>query len=310
MEETLNLLKNKALNNYHSMNNLDAFKNFNKKTNDYINLANLEYKNINEIIANNKYNDEISFFLFGKVNRLYNILYNYYYRINSRFYSYENYLVYNMSNIYTHLYYCYYYTRLILNSEYQKIYNETKPINHKYINNNVKKFNDISYGHDSEHMNDNATVSLDNLREYTEFTLDLILDNNYFKRPKVKGRIVDKSIPRNIILDIYSKCGECCQEGHLYNITLNDSNYTMTLEYDTKTSSINITTYTSIDKYTITEIIYKNEIKEIKINENFDTIFANFSYCLLDKNNFTVKYQNTTEVSAKNYTNEPTIIIK
>ena len=63
VEETLNLLKNKALNNYHSMNNLDAFKNFNKKTNDYINLANLEYKNINEIIANNKYNDEISFFI-------------------------------------------------------------------------------------------------------------------------------------------------------------------------------------------------------------------------------------------------------
>ena len=310
VEETLNLLKNKALNNYNGMNNLDAFKNFNKKTNDYINLANLEYKNINEIIANNKYNDEISFFLFGKVNRLYNILYNYYYQINSRFYSYENYLVYNMSNIYTHLYYCYYYTRLILNSEYQKIYNETKPINHKYINNNVKKFNDISYGHDSEHMNDNATVSLDNLREYTEFTLDLILDNNYFKRPKVKGRIVDKSIPRNIILDIYSKCGECCQEGHLYNITLNDSNYTMTLEYDTKTSSINITTYTSIDKYTITEIIYKNETKELKINENFDTILANFSFCLSDKNNFTIKYQNTTKISAKNYTNEPTIIIK
>ena len=84
----------------------------------------------------------------------------------------------------------------------------------------------------------------------------------------------------------------------------------MTLEYDTKTSSINITTYTSIDKYTITEIIYKNETKELKINENFDTILANFSFCLSDKNNFTIKYQNTTEVSAKNYTNEPTIIIK
>ena len=312
VEETLNILLNRINNNYKGISNLDIFIYFFTKINNYIGNLGIETKNIKEMIDKNKYNDEINSFLIGKVNTLYNFLNNYYNQTYNKFSQYKNYWMGDMSNLYSHLSTCIKVTSSVLNSEYQKIYKEIKPINTKYSKFIPKYDQIIKYESKSDHMTNYANANIFDINEYAEFKLDLLLEGTSFIRPKVKGRIVDKTKPRQVDLDIYSKCGKCCIEGHIYNITFNDTNYTTTVEYDTKTSSINITSYTNIEKYYFTEITYKKDQLEQTTNENFDTIVVNITRCSgrgNNGNNMTIYMQNTTEISAKHF-NESMIITK
>ena len=261
------------------------------------------------MINNNKYNEEINSFLIGKVNSLNITLYNYYNQIYNKFAQYKNFWIGDMDNLYSYLSSCAQSTRFVLNSEYQKIYKETKLINTKYLN-FIQKFDQkIEYESKADHMTNYANADIFNINEYAEYKLDLILEGTNYLRPKVKGRIVDKTKPGKLNLDIYSKCGKCCIEGHTYNITLNNANYTTTVEYDARTSSINITTYENIEKYYFTEITYRKEQLEKRVNENFDSIVVNISKCSRREDNFTIYMQNTTEISAK-YSNYSIIIVK
>ena len=261
------------------------------------------------MITKNKYNDEINTFLNEKVLALQTFLQNYYNQIYSKFNTFYYYLEGDINSIYYNLNEISICTRAILNSEYVKIYNKTKPIDYKYSN-YIEKYNKpIEHEQNADHMTIKGNASIYNIKEYAEFKLDIILEGRYFIRPKVKGRIVDKSIPERVELNIYSDCGKCCKEGYLYNITMNDSNYTMTVEYDTKTNNINITTYTNIEKYNITEIMYSFKQKEKNITENFDNkIFVNFTVCLKDYTNYTINYANSYEEPAKNFNNSMIII--
>ena len=308
VEETLNILLNRAYNNYNGFSNLDIFIYFKNRINNYKNNVNIETKNIKEMININKYNDEITSFLLGKVNSLSTFLINYFNQIDNKFNNYKNLWMGDWSSISSIINTCTSVTRRILNNEYQKIFREIKPINYKYTN-NIKNFNlQNEYEGKSDHMSNNASVNIFNVGEYAEFKLDLILEGYNFIRPKVKGRIVDKSKPEKVDIELYSKCGRCCKNGQIYNITLNDVNLTTTIEYDTITSSINITTYANIEKYYFKEIVYRKEQKEIVKNVTFDTIVTPFISCSKDKNN-NIYLENVTEISAQHF-NDTIIVTK
>ena len=209
VEETLNILLNRAYNNYNGFSNLDIFIYFKNRINNYKNNVNIETKNIKEMININKYNDEITSFLLGKVNSLSTFLINYFNQIDNKFNNYKNLWMGDWSSISSIINTCTSVTRRILNNEYQKIFREIKPINYKYTN-NIKNFNlQNEYEGKSDHMSNNASVNIFNVGEYAEFKLDLILEGYNFIRPKVKGRIVDKSKPEKVDIELYSKCGRC-----------------------------------------------------------------------------------------------------
>ena len=135
------------------------------------------------------------------------------------------------------------------------------------------------------------------------------LEGNNFKRPKVKAKIVDGCVPKNVEFNILSECGKCCKEGHLYNITLNGASHILTIDYDSKVNIINIKTNTNIEKYNISEILYIDKQKEIPVNANFDSsIFVNRTVCSKTEKNYTIYYQNTTQISSETFEDSIDII--
>ena len=152
---------------------------------------------------------------------------------------------------------------------------------------------------------------INNKEEYVEFKLDVILEGTNYKRPKVRRRIMDISKPENVGINLYTKCEDCCREGQIFNISLNNLNYTTTLEYDIITSIINITTYTKIDKYYYTETFYREETPEIRVNESFDNIIIkNMPYCSKEKKNITKYDEIFREIPNTNFNSEPYLINK
>ena len=310
VKEILNQLYNIAYNNYNLINKLDAFDNFVKTINVYQNNSDIEVKNIREMIHLSRYNNEIKSFLNNKLNTLKNKIYNYYYNINYRLLLLNSNLSDNMLIIKSYLDSCNSNTRYVLNSEYEKIYSESKLIHEKKYLNNIEIFDkEPYYNLSSEHMKNYAKASLYNINEYADFKLNVYLEGTDFKKPRVKGSIIYKSIPEKIEIDIYHECGICCKEGHKYYIYLNDINYTMTVEYDTISSNINLNTYTNIEKYNFTEIVYKEEIKEILINVAFDdSIKFNYPSCSKAINNFTIYDKIFNEKAKINFNNSNTIL--
>lgn len=125
------------------------------------------------------------------------------------------------------------------------------------------------------------------LREYAEFKLDLTLEGVKFKIPKVKAKIIDKILPKNVILNIVTgEYGYCHNTRYEYNINFNEGYFTYNIEYDIKSSYINITTYTDIENYNYT-------MKQIHINGEYDeTEIDVWNY----KHNITCKKQNRSEL--------------
>ena len=93
-----------------------------------------------------------------------------------------------------------------------------------------------------------AIGNIQQLTEDAQFKLDLTLEGVKFKIPKVKAKIFDKTISKKVKLNIATGYGYCHNKSYEYNITFNDGNFTCNIEYDIKSSYINITTYTDIEK--------------------------------------------------------------
>ena len=60
---------------------------------------------------------------------------------------------------------------------------------------------------------------------------------------------MNKIIPKNIELEIKTGYSFCNSKGYLFDIEFNEANLTMTIEYDTKSNYINMTTYNNIERY-------------------------------------------------------------
>ena len=111
---------------------------------------------------------------------------------------------------------------------------------------------------------------------------------------------MNKIIPKEALITISSGNGFCHQKQYKFNIESNDANYTMSLEYDTKSNYINITTFSNIEsyhyKFQVEELIGNLESRSIDpngINENIRVITCT---------NITTKVNSETilEVPSKN----------
>ena len=135
--------------------------------------------------------------------------------------------------------------------------------------------------------------------------MDLTLEGVKFKVPKVKAKITDKTIPKNVKLNIATEHGFCQNNTYEYNIIFNDGNFTCNIEYDIKSSYINITTYTDIEKYNYT-------MKQIQIKGIFNVTsidVENYEYNISCKGwNRTERIISTFEVPAQKSASKPEII--
>ena len=205
VEETLEQLVNKTRNIKLYVDNLNAFVRHDEIIQGYKDNINISNKNIKDSITQNKYNAEIEQFLREKLKNLTNILNNYYDYINSKFCDLKNDIKDWIKTIEDSLDNCTDITKDTLNDEYQKISDSTHRINEK-VTNYIERYNDrnnkLKYVQKSENMMVTAIVNIQKLTEYAEFKLDLTLEGVKFKVPKVKAKIIDKTIPKNVKLNI------------------------------------------------------------------------------------------------------------
>ena len=92
-------------------------------------------------------------------------------------------------------------------------------------------------------------------KEYSEFKFDTYLEGDLFKTPYVKARLVDKTRPDNLALQVRTEYGFCGRTSFRYDVDFNEVDYTLTPYYNTKTNNIIINTFTDFDKY-----YYKSQI--------------------------------------------------
>ena len=278
----------------------------NEATND-ISKVNIAYKTLKPWIKENKYSLNVNTFLMTKLDKLYSILMEYYYNSKKGLSEKRVKMNYYIERIYAEIISVRLLTATTLNNEYENILSKTENIHHTYID-NENDIDDIEYKHETEHMVNKATATFTNLRQFTEFEYETFLKGGFFKTPYVKARIVDKTRPDKMILNVRNEFGFCGRRSFRYNVDFRDVNYTLTLNYNTKSNNIDITTYTNFDKYYYTSQMYEIPDKyEVENITYFNYTMSFFKQCYSKQlRNLTGVYNN--EVEAKNYS-ETMIIV-
>ena len=269
--------------------------------------VNIAYKTLKPWIKENRYSKNINRFLYGKLNQLYYILINYYANDKKGLFEKRSHMNTNIEKIYTKMISIRITTASTLNNEYKNILESSENFNITHSKNSIIS-DDIEYKHKSDHMVNKATATFSTIKEYTQFEFETFLKGGFFKTPYVRARIVDKSRPENLLLFVKNEFGFCGRKVFRYDIDFNDVNYTLTLNYNTKSNFIDITTFTDFDKYYYTSQMY--ELPDKYETENITYMgytVTFFKQCYKRENrNLTDLY--TNEVEAKNY-NETMIIV-
>ena len=277
------------------------------KSNRYRSKVNIAYKTLKPWIKNNRYSKKINKFLFGQLNALYYILIDYYSNVKKGLSEKRISMNYNIENIYAEMLTVRLITATTLNDEYENILSLAENFNISHSR-TAEAPEIIEYKHKSDHMTNKATATFTEIKEYTQFEFETFLKGGFWKTPYVKAKIVEKSRPEKLFLNVRNEFGFCGRKSIRYNIDFNDVNYTLTLNYDTKNNYIDITTFTDFDKYYYTSQMY--EIPDKYIMENityFGYTVSFFKQCYdAQVRNLTGVHNN--EVEAKNY-NETMIIV-
>ena len=283
IEDSMELLVNKTRNVKNYIQTINTFISYSNIIRKYQFNLNIDYKNISARIGQNKYENEINKFLMEKLKKLTEKLYFYYKEINSNFYVLHSDLIETIINIQNNLDSCYNYMADVLNNQYQIISLSTEKVN-KTISNYREEYPErLKYKHQSENMMINGTTYISKLNEYVNFNLDLNLEHNKIYIPRIKARIESRTVPKNIVLSVITGYGFCYQKGHRFNISFGDVNYTMTVEYDTKTSYINITTYTNIKDYNYTILVSRSRGETTSERISMDNYIRIFSCKNIDR---------------------------
>ena len=278
------------------------------KISNYKNKMSLNNKILKNWIKTNKYTKNIERFLLNSLSELFYILLDYYTKSNLGINDFNFHKNYYIDQIYTLIISSRAITASTLNSEYRKILDTTKDINETYQN-PEGRIEGYEYKHKTEHMVNRAVVTFSGIKEYAEFYFHTYLKGKgLFQTPYVEARIVDKSRPEEMALNVRAEYGFCGRTSFRYNASFSDFNYTLTLDYNTKTNNINITTYTNFDKYYYDSQMY--QIPERYKMENISYMGYTISFlkqCYSqDLRNLSKVFHN--EVEAKHY-NETMIIV-
>ena len=283
IEDTMEQLINGTRTKKNSIQTLNVFSYYLNRIYNYQYHLSIDYKNIRNKIHENKYSKEITDFLLGKLTNLTNILDAYYEEIKNDLYALREDIYQSMSNIQGALDSCYNYMAIVLNKKYQDISDNTERV-HKTYSHYDKDYRQVyKYKMQSENMMNTGIANILKLNESTEFNLDLTLERRKVYIPKVKAEIAIGTIPKNVVLDVLTGYGFCYEKGHRFNITFNNAKYTMTIEYDTKSNYINLTTYTDIDKYKYSLLLMESRGEMTSEQISMDNYVRTFQCKNIDK---------------------------
>ena len=307
IEETFKKILSVSNSTKNYFDSLKAFDDFDKKMNKYRNNLNLAYKTSKNLIEKNEYQEEVEDYLKEKLTNLTKISNDYYDKINESYYNLRNYLNQSIHEIDDTLNKCANITYNTFNKEYEKIYNETTKVDTKYseVKNNSDK---LEYTKKTEHKTNTVTGEYTDLVEYGEFKLELLFEGDVIKKPKVAASIISKSRPKKLNLNISSPFGTCGENINVLEVEFNDANYTMNIDYNTESTNINVSTFTSFDKYKYSTEVY--QIEESNETESAEAMGIEVNYKLKCKKKKNKVFSHKFDVQVEEKKFNETIVIQ
>ena len=235
-----------------------------KEFNDYdilivknINNLNLAFKESQKLIEDSNYEEENKNNFNDKLFYLKEKSLDYYNNINDSFYNLKQYLDNSIKNINQGINKCINITYETLIKEYKNISEKENPLNEEFSKNEEKR--DLFDNFETEDNKYFISTELNKLEHYAKFNVELLFENNDYKNPKLVINIINKSRPKNMILDVYYLYGNCAKKGIKIDSNFNEAVYKINSFYDTKSVNIIATSYTNFEKYEYTTEVYEYE---------------------------------------------------
>ena len=263
-ESTLNFIK--------TYENFDKFEEIIQK---YKKKLKISYKESQQIIENTYKDDDIFEILNDKLESLNNYSQNYYDEIENYFNSLKKYIEESLNEIDDLLNQCANVTFKTFANKYEEISKDAESIDKQYDNKvNLEPITHISSFQNGEF---NTTAEISNLKRKARFKFELITEGEgRVKKPKIRAIVNNQIRPENVILKISSKIGSCGEEYNLININFNNVTYSTYLNFDTKSTLINVTTISDFESFKYSIGRYKIENSD----ENFCTCFLGICNCI------------------------------
>ena len=242
------------------INTFNKFEDFNNLITNNINKVNLAYLTSYKRITDNDYEDEIFNELNNKLEYLKQISLDYYTQITHSYNRVKNYLNDSINEIYTKLNECANITYNTFADKYNSISNKVQSIDKEesQISNETIQ-NTFVVGNQNQIITVNYSIF--NMTKKTKFKYDLQFEDVGIKKPKVKMSISNQNKPRKVNFDMVKQSNGCGRVVESLEVEFNDVNYTMNVDFNTKSTDINLTSITNFQAYNYNKEIYQIEEK-------------------------------------------------
>ena len=298
LEDTLQKLLTNFENTKIYIETLKEFNDYDKIMKNNINNLNIAYKESKRLIKVSNFEEDIDNDFNNKLDELKETSLNYYNKINGIYYNISQYLNKSIENIDDILNKCINTIYDNLKDQYKKIADEEDPIDEEDTK-VEEELNEISNNFKIEKTRYFISANIKNLLHYTRFKYNLEFENNDYRKLKLIVSIINKSRPKIMETDIFSFIGHCGKKGFLITTNINDVNYQMNLNYDTKSNNITYFTNANFDKY-------EYNIEQYELEDSYDNICITLDYI-----NFCFPSgicENRTSLFNEKYFNEQKII--
>ena len=257
------------------INTFKKFSEFDDLITKYINKVNTAYKTVQKRIIDNDYEDQIKNSLNDSLKFLYQISLDYYKQINQSYYRLKNYLIESINDINTDLNECANITYITFKDKYNSIANEVEPFDREDYNISEQIQDTFNIGNQNQIIIINYKIL--NMTKKSKFKYNMIFEG---LRHNVSISINNENRPKKMLLELITPEQECGKTVEYLEIEFNDVNYTMNIDYSTKSTDINLQEITNFNAY-----IYNKEIYQIEevVNRKCWTV-AGTSHCYNEAN--------------------------
>ena len=135
-----------------------------------------------------------------------------------------------------------------INESFSRIEEKVDQKNNKEFEDNIRQVNDY-----------NVKTTLDNYLVKSEFLLDIYFEEGNIKKPRLKGKVVNKIQPHNLVIDIYTLTGQNnSNTGFVYKPYFNNIESYSDIRYDANLNFAIIDTFFNFQEYKIETETYQN----------------------------------------------------
>ena len=275
IDENFQKLLNASENAINFVKTFEYFEKFDDMIQNYLKKLKISYKESEQII-DNVYKDDIVYeILNDKLESLNNYSLNYYEVLKSNHDSLRKFIKESLDNIDALLNQCANITYQTFASKYEEISEEIKPIDKSHNDDKkIEPLKKISSSQNTEFTTD-ADISVVNKKARFKFALITEVEGK-IKKPKIVASINNYIKPEEVKLKISKHIGSCGKDYHEIKVNFNNVSYSTNLNFDTKSTLINVTSITDFESYSYSVARYKIE----NSNENICINFLGISTCL------------------------------